>query len=174
MCIGPSTRHTAVAICSSYWSSNGANSASRKRNSRVLATFVTHAAPRHWAKDEREAYRRLILGVSEGSRIHVSGITGRNFARKTNIRFNYFGVRTSLHCQKFLGLHSFFDPRADPPPQFSGLMQPLTPIRMTTPMEPPFARYTAKNALCIGRECDQLIFHRAVTVSLSTFVYRGL
>jgi hypothetical protein len=51
-------------------------------------------------------------------------MTGRNFARKINIRFNCFGARTGRHCLEFLGPHPYFD-LAPILGRFSGFIEPV-------------------------------------------------
>ena len=66
-------------------------------------------------------------------------MTGRNFAKKTNIRFNYFGARTSRHGHEFLGPHSFFRPRARIL-RHNSADWPSPRAPTATPMQPLFAR----------------------------------
>jgi len=99
-------------------------------------------------------------------------MTGRNFAKKTNIRFNYFGARTSRHGHEFLGPHSFFRPRARILRHNSAEGPARGRQRRRRCSRYLRGRDTA-NALCIGRDCDQLVFHRAVAVFASSLYIGG-
>jgi hypothetical protein len=59
----------------------------------------------------------------------------------------------------------FPPPRPDPPPQFGGLAEP-SGANDDADAAAICEAATQPNALCIGRDCDQLVFHRAVAVSL--------
>ena len=66
----------------------------------------------------------------------------------------------------------FPPPRPDPPPQFGGLAEP-SGANGDADAAAICEAATQPNALCIGRDCDQLVFHRAVAVFASSLYIGG-